>query len=153
MVNSLCRNQLKPGVKWGSQRTDLITWSEQAVWLFQRKWLRRQILDLRCVIPLSTAAAKWGTHVMSQYINPHSSQQLSDRLPCVNTGWLCPPAHLLWVFPSILRLLNKGRFIVMSAVLLRLWPQWREILKTSCYRWSIWSSQGNFSLRWNNTST
>lgn len=55
-----------------------------------------QILDLRCVIPvLSMGAAKWATRVMSQYINPHSGRQLSDRLRCVAAAALCPPADVL----------------------------------------------------------
>lgn len=57
--------------------------------------LHLQIFDLRCVIPLSIAAAQSGTCVMSQYINPHSGRQLSDRLPCVSTAAACPPADVL----------------------------------------------------------
>lgn len=48
-----------------------------------------QILDLRCVIPLSIGTAEWGTCVMSQYINPRS------QLPCVSAAILCPPADVL----------------------------------------------------------
>lgn len=55
----------------------------------------------------------------------NEGQQLSDRLPCVVAAAACPPADVLKFLSSVqtLQLLNRERYIVMSAVLLELWPQ------------------------------